>query len=66
MLAEVKALPDVADTAVANEVSRGVVESNARRYPVKGVRLCDSPSEDGHADEPAADGTEDGDLSAGL
>lgn len=66
MLAEAKALPDVADAAVANEVTRGVVEGDARRYPVKGVRLCDSPSKDGHADEPAADGAEDGDLSTGL
>lgn len=59
-------MPDVADTAVANEVSRGVVESDACRYPVKSVRLRDRPSKDGHADEAAADGTKNGDLSAGL
>lgn len=51
---------------MANEVACGVVESDACRYPVKSVRLRDSPSKDGHADEPAADGAEDGDLSAGL
>ena len=59
-------MPDVADTAVANEVARGVVESDACCHPVKSVRLRDSPSKDGHADEPTADGTEDGDLSTGL
>ena len=59
-------MPDVADTVVANEVARGVVESDACCHPVKGVRLRDSPSKDGHADEPAADGAEDGDFGAGL
>lgn len=59
-------MPDVADTAVANEVARGVVESDACCHPVKSVRLRDSPSKDGHADESAADGAEDGDFRAGL
>lgn len=66
MLTEAEALPDVADTAVTNEVARGVVEGDACRHPVKGVWLRDGPGKDGHADEPAADGAEDGDLSAGL
>lgn len=51
---------------MANEITRGVVESDACCHPVKSVRLRDSPSKDGHADEPATDGAEDGDLSTGL